>query len=143
MFRRNHEGASARWNFIDPSLHVHTLLGTITHPYFRAVTATKLTMKATSVPWPLSFHAQGTSKHRCKRAGSQWLKAGDPPHTQPDWVPREYAIHGIRASAYSRGRATSPHICAVCEGSHPVKDCSRLQQDSPYRSTPRGSPGFA
>ena len=90
-----------------PSM-LHTLRGTITHPYFHAVTVMKQTMKATSVPLPLSFHAQGASQHRCKRAGPQYLKAGGPPHTHPDWAPREYAIHGTEASAYIQGRATSP-----------------------------------
>ena len=90
-----------------PSM-LHTLRATITHPYFHAVTAMKQTMKATSVPLSLSFHEQGASQHRCKRAGPQYLKAGGPPHTHPDWAPREYAIHGTEASAYIQGHATSP-----------------------------------
>ena len=115
----------------------HTLLGTITHSYFRAITALKQTMKATSVPWPPSFHAQGASPHRCKRRGSQWQKVGDPPHTQPDWAPKEYAIQETGASAYIRGHATSPiYVLSVREVTR-RKDCSRLAQDSPYLSTPR------
>ena len=131
MFRRNHERPKARWDFINNFLHVAYIAGHDHPPILHATTAIKQTTKATYVSRPLSFHAQGTPQHRCRRAGPQHLKAGGLPHAHPGWAPGEN-----RGKYIYPGSCNFTHTCAVCKRSHPAKDCLRLPQDSPYQGLP-------
>ena len=140
VFRRKHEGPSAQWDFIDPSLHVAYIAGH-DHPPILPCHHCNETDHESNICAivPLIPRTRGFPAQMQKSRPP--IPKGRRPTPYPSRLGPKRVCH-----SWNRGKCIYPGSCNfthICEGSHPAKDCPRLPQDSPYRSMPRRNPGFA
>lgn len=128
VFRRNQEGSSQLWNFINPSLHIAYIVGQDSPPTppcqycNEADHASQVCALA-----PLAPRTKGSPREQPSNRGKAPVPRGKFSTPFTPYPPR--GISQRVCHSWNKGRCAFPgvcaysHICAVCEGGHQAKDC--------------------
>ena len=146
VFRKNHAGPDARWDIIDPSLHIAHIMSQAQRPLppcsicnetdHRADDCTLASLqpkvKGISRPppareWALPYPRPGPSSGR----QSFRPQAGQSPRICLSWN---------KGACKYPGACSYAHVCATCRGEHPAKSCPLTPQDSAFRQAPPRPP---
>ena len=137
VFRRNQEGSPSPWNVIDPSLHIAYIAGQETPPLppCRHCNETDHDSNGCAMA-PFTARTKGTPHQQQK--GKFPMQRGRRPYPYQSRTTR-VCLSWNRGKCAFPGTCAFAHSCAVCEGSHQAKDCSRLPTDSPFRAPIHGN----
>ena len=143
IFRKNNTGPSARWDRLDPSLHIAHIIaradGRVTAAciYCNEVDHRSEDCALSSRP-PSSGPSSGPSASR------DWLRPqGRPTRSTPySRAPPPGSSRTAICSSWNRGRCAFPgtcnfrHVCVLCLGNHQARSCSNSGR-GPSQETPR------
>ena len=145
VFRRNRTGPDARWDQLDPSLHIAYITAqsdtpTVLCPICNEVdhgaddcalaSLTAATKPASSRPGPSTREwVRGTTARQPKRLINR------PQATYPQ---RRICLSWNRGKCMFPGACNYLHFCATCRENHPARECPQTPMDSPFR---QGRPG--
>ena len=123
VFRRNQEGVSTPWNYLDASLH----------QVYIANQLQKTTMPCNHC------HEIDHLPSECAMASMRPKSLSSPPEPTPTYGKDQAGFKGKRPSPYTRqrpvcsswnggnckfpGKCTYAHVCMLCYGSHPAAAC--------------------
>ena len=138
VFRRNRTGVAARWDVLDPSLHI---------AYISAQGDT-----APVTPCSICSEVDHRPQDCALAALAPSTKRPAPATQQNDLIRSRHGKRPIRPSSQRRicpswnrgkclyeGSCNYSHTCATCGGPHQAKGCSRTSPDSGFRQ-PKPSP---
>ncbi len=137
IFRRNHQGASERWNILDSSLHTAYIAGQSLPPRVPC----KHCNETDHFPEDCALAPLIPSVRPSQRERQ-------PPFARPPKCPASAGTaQGVQKRlciSWNRGQCAFPgacsykHCCTLCDSSeHRAKDCPRAPPDSAYRIPPR------
>ena len=131
VFRRNRPGQEARWDQLDPSLHIASQADAPITPC-----AICSEVNHTTEDCALSAVTPATRKALAVPLVARDMARGGPSRPKRQPQPRAPASKRICLS-WNRGKCTFPgacnfqHICATCRGQHPAHNCPHTLGLSP------------
>ena len=131
VFRKNHTGPTARWDKIDPSLHIAHIIARAdgrTRPacaFCNEIDHRSKDCALSSVQAPIRFPLSNSYSSR------DWFRppgrSRSTPYSRP--VTSQGLGRPVICSSWNRGKCSFPgtcnyrHICILCMGNHPARSC--------------------
>ena len=137
VFRRNRPGPLAKWDQLDPSLHIAYIASQADAPITPCAICSEV--DHTTEDCALSTVTPPTKK-AAPPPGSRDMAKGSLPrlkHQPPPRPPTSGASKCICLS-WNQGKCAFPgacnfqHICATCRGQHPAHDCAQTPPDTGF-----------
>ena len=147
MYRRNRTGPGARWDQLDPSLHIAYIIARADTPVTpcalcnEADHTTEDCMLASSQLPTKASHAEAC--HQADRFLPASLSALPPTDHRPEPPPGEwlYTPRGTAGGAASQGHAISgTHALYICGDNHQARTCPRNPPTSGNQPTGQAQP---
>ena len=132
----NRPGPDARWDQLDPSLHIAYIASQADAPTTPCAICSEV--DHTTEDCALSAVTPATRKASAVPLVARDMARGGPSRSKRQPQPRAPASKRIFLS-WNRGKCAFPgacnfqHICATCRGQHPAHNCPQTPPDSGYR----------
>ena len=139
VFRRNRPGLEARWDVLDPSLHIAYISSQADSPATPCAICSEVDHLTEDCA--LSSLAPATKKAPLPpAAASRDLIRGGLSKSKRQLPAKAFPSKRICLS-WNRGRCAFPgscnfqHICVTCRGQHPAQECTHTASESNFRQT--------
>ena len=139
VFRRNHEGTSEPWNYIDSSLHAAYIGGQGLHPLTPCRHCNEVDhSSADCAIAPTMAPVKTSSPHEHNRPVPPRIMTRRPPFAPSFPGSKRLCISWNRGRCLFPGACTYQHLCASCHANHPAKDCPHTPPNSGFKLPQRG-----
>ena len=141
VFRRNQTGPEARWDQLDPSLHIAYILAQADTPAVPCSICNEIDhvvedcALASLAPPTKSAMARTATPTRdwVRGAYSRSVKRPLPPRSQAGSTQKHLCLSWNKGKCLFPGSCNYLHVCATCHEQHPARDSSQTPPDSGFR----------
>ena len=135
VFRRNKPGPDARWDQLDPSLHIAyitaqaeplatlcSICSEVDHSAEHCALSSLAPATKKALPW-----------RDMTRGTPQKVRRLAPTRPQPPPTSKRICLSWNRGKCAFPGVCNYQHVCVTCRGQHPAQECSQITPDSGFR----------
>ena len=139
VFRRNRPGSDARWDQLDPSLHIAYIASQADTPITPCAICSEVDHSTedcalcTVTPPTKKASVASSGARDMGRSGLSRPKRQLPARALPNTTSKHICLSWNRGKCAFPGACNFQHICATCRGQHAAHDCSQTPPDSGYR----------
>lgn len=142
VFRRNRAGPDARWDQLDPSLHIAYIASQADSPATPCSICSEVDHSAEDCALSSlrpatkrAFPPATMASRDPARGGPLCPKRQLQTRTQLGYPSKRICLSWNRGKCAFPGACNFQHVCATCRGQHPAHDCTQTPPDSGFRQS--------